>query len=151
MGDGGTIMSPTSEQDVFRQAQILALRQVGDQQAVIGRTMEKMADTMTSLREDMASLKAQNVAQAVERLETKLDQVQAANVAAVQSLALDTERKLSDRDRTQADLLAKSLDDRKALWLAVTDLKGKVIPLFALLSAGLAAIVAVAVEKLTGG
>lgn len=151
-GDGvGTIMVPSSDTTVFRETQIMMLRQLSDSQASMAKAIERMAENVNDLRSEVAGLKGQNLGQHVERLEQKMDAALVAQAGRVDSTRGEMDTKVATLRTDMGGLLDESRKDRQALWLAVTELKGKILPLFALAMTVASAVVAVIVKAIPIG
>lgn len=143
MSPHNEIMTPASEADVQGMATIHAMRMMTDAQSRLALSVEKVAQTVQRVSEDVAVLKSQDV-----RAEIALA------MAATTELRRDWTNDCKERDTRIVELLQESLDDRRKLWVAVTSLDGKlatltarVIPLITVGSLIMAAIVAYIMDK----
>lgn len=151
LSDAAEVLVPSSEADVARMAQIQALRVMSDTQRRTNETLDKISEKVNALAQDMAALRAVDHSRDIEALRAHFDA----------QLALVREDNKARDDRIEK-LLAESLEDRKALWLAVSaaktedakrqgeikNLSDRVIPIFSAISAGVAVLVAILLEKL---
>ena len=145
-----TIMVPASDTTVFRETQIMMLRQLSDSQASMAKSMERMAEGLGDLRSEVAALKGQNLGQHVERLEQKMDAALVAQGGRVDSVQGAMDTKVADLRKEMSTLVDESRKDRQALWLAHTDLKGKVLPMTAVALTIVSGIVAAIIKAWPG-
>lgn len=131
----GTLMVPAHDADVAQLALIEAMRMSNDKIDRIASAVEKLNDKFDEVVKDTAVLKAQDHQKTIDAM---------------------IERQTSTENRI-ADLLSKSLEDRKNLWLAVearkaeiTNVRDKVLPILALGTTITAAVVAVIVKQVLG-
>lgn len=141
-GDG-SVMVPADEADVGRMAQVHAMRVMADNQSRTADAVEKLSDSVHEMREDMAVMKSHDI-------RTLFHEAREETATLRREWQDDCRR----RDDRIAVLLQESLEDRKRLWVAITDLNGKhqslrerVIPLFSAIAAACAVVVSIIIEK----
>lgn len=137
------VMLPVSDSDVGQLALIQALRMSTEQNARVANNVEKMGDQLTQVAKDVAILKSHDYKHELEVVRQAFNAASAASDAKIEAVVAQWRADNAARDKRIEDLLLAD-NSRKG---EIQNLKDRVLPLFGLLAAAGAALVAFLMDK----
>lgn len=141
------IMVPASDADISQLSQIQAMRMLSDQNARMAAGMDKIADALSEVAKDIAVLKSHDYKHEMELTRQAFSAALTANDAKIEAARAEWRADSAARDTRMEKLLEASLTDRRNLWLAIENIKGRIVPIVAAGTVVCAGVIAFVMER----
>ena len=144
--------------DRLKHAEILAMRQMSDAIVLVNKNLERLNARFDRVHEDVTTLKAQDSDGAIRELKVMfkdcfdglredMTKARETNDQRFERVEARMNAELANRDARINTLLVEGMADRSAIKLSIATLREKIMPLTAVFGTAVAAVIAIAVEK----